>query len=264
MAAKDLDRPPTRGELNRLLVGNALTKPFPNVALPALSAIGGLVLGATWIVAIAVAAWLAFAAVTYFDGDEAERVAGEERAKRRRAFEQANPRVHPDQLAPPIGQRLHAVVAEEERINRAIAQAELPFEEVSGEVDSFVRAAEGTARRAQLIYEYLSDHDPRAVEARLASLSADDLDSSKRALREAVEAQARALRRGQEQLERFYTEMERIAVELGNVRAELLSVSAASDAAGQQRLAGDVRDLREQMGAVSAGMSEALSEAPDA
>jgi hypothetical protein len=58
--------------------------------------------------------------------------------------------------------------------------------------------------------------------------------------------------------------MERIAVELGNVRAELLSVSAASDAPAQQRLAGDVRDLREQMSAVSAGMSEALSEAPDA
>ena len=41
-------------------------------------------------------------------------------------------------------------------------------------------------------------------------------------------------------------------------------MSAASESAEQQRLAADVRDLREQMGAVSAGMSEALSEAPDA
>ena len=40
-------------------------------------------------------------------------------------------------------------------------------------------------------------------------------------------------------------------------------MSAASEAAGQQRLAAAVRDLREQMGAVS-GMSEALSEAPEA
>jgi hypothetical protein len=102
------------------------------------------------------------------------------------------------------------------------------------------------------------------VQKRLASLDPDDADPSRRALREAVEAQARALERGQQQLDRFYTEMERIAVELGNVRAELLSVSAASDAPAQQRLAGDVRDLREQMSAVSAGMSEALSEAPDA
>ena len=263
MAAKDLDRPPTRSELNRLLIGNALTKPLPNVLFPALIAIGGLIAGATWVLAVALVAYAAFAAVTYFDGDEAERVAGQERAKRRRASEKANPRVSPGALAPPIGQRLHAVATEEQRINRAIAQAELPFEEVSGEVDSFVRAAEGTAQRAQLIYEYLSDHDARAVDARLAQLRAAD-DPSKRALLEAVEAQARALQRGQQQIDRFYTEMERIAVELGNVRAELLSVSAASEAAGQQRLAGEVRDLREQMGAVSAGMSEALSEAPDA
>jgi hypothetical protein len=50
-----------------------------------------------------------------------------------------------------------------------------------------------------------------------------------------------ALKRGSEQLERFCDEMERIAVELGNVRAELLSVSAASEAAAQDRLAADVR-----------------------
>jgi hypothetical protein len=264
VASKDLDRPPTRAELNRMLVGNALTKPFPNILLPALIAIGGLVLGATWVVAVAVIAWLAFSAVTYFDGDEAARVAGEERDKRRKAFEKANPRVSPGALAPPIGQRLHAVLSEEQRIDQAITRADLPFEEVSGEVDSFVRAAEGTAQRAQLIYEYLSDHDPRAVEKRLASLDPKDPDPSRRALREAVEAQWRALQRGKQQLDRFYTEMERIAVELGNVRAELLAVSAASESAGQQRLAADVRDLREQMGAVSAGMSEALSEAPEA
>ena len=39
-----------------------------------------------------------------------------------------------------------------------------------------------------------------------------------------------------------------------------VGVSAASEAAGQQRLAADVRDLREQMGAVAAGMNEALAE----
>ncbi|MEA2444714.1 MAG: hypothetical protein QOJ12_2006, partial [Thermoleophilales bacterium] len=27
--ARDLDRPPTRGELNRLLIANAFTKPLP-------------------------------------------------------------------------------------------------------------------------------------------------------------------------------------------------------------------------------------------
>jgi hypothetical protein len=260
----DLEKPPTRGDLNRLLMGNALTKPVPNILVPAVVALGGLALGLGGIaLIIAVVAWLALSAITYFDADEAQRVGEEQRAKRRAAFEKTHPRVLPSALAPPIAQRLQAVINEQGRISQAIDRAELPFDEVSGEVDVFVRAAEKTASRAQLLYEYLSDHDPRAVERRLAELQSAE-DPSKRALREAVEAQASALRRGSEQLDRFYTEMERIAVELGNVRAELLAVSAASESAGQQRLAADVRDLREQMGAVSAGMSEALSEAPEA
>jgi hypothetical protein len=264
VAAKQLEKPPTRAELNRLLIGNALTKPVPNVVVPAVVAVGGIVLGiGTVALIIAVVAWLALSAITYFDGDEAERMASELRDKRRRAFEKANPRVLPSALAPPIAQRLQVVIDEQSRITQAIQRAELPFDEVSGEVDVFVRAAEKTASRAQLLYEYLSDHNQRAVEQRLRDLHAAD-DPSKRALRDAVEAQVGALRRGSDQLDRFYTEMERIGVELGNVRAELLAVSAASESAGQQRLAADVRDLREQMGAVSAGMSEALSEAPDA
>jgi hypothetical protein len=259
----ELEKPPTRAELNRLLIGNALTKPFPNVVIPAVVAAGGLLLGLGAVaLVVAVVAWLALSAVTYFDGDEAQRVGDDLRYKRRRAYEKAHPRVLPSALAPPIAERLQAVITEQSRINQAIDRAELPFEEVADEVDTFVRAAEATASRAQLLYEYLADHDRRAVERRLAELEASQ-DPSKAALRDAVRAQALALMRADEQLDRFYTEMERIAVELGNVRAELLAVSAASEAAGQQRLAADVRDLREQMGAVSAGMSEALSEAPE-
>jgi hypothetical protein len=264
VATRDLDKPPTRSELNRLLIGNALTKPLPNVVVPAAVAAGGLILGLGGVALIvAVVAWLALSAVTYFDADEAQRVGDELRAKRRRAFDKANPRVLPSALAPPIASRLQAVLGEQQRITEAIQRADLPFAEVAGEVDVFVRAAEKTGSRAQLLYEYLTDHDPRAVQHRLAELQSSD-DPSKRALRDAVQAQAAALQRGQQQLDRFYTEMERIAVELGNVRAELLAVSAASESAGQQRLAEDVRDLREQMGAVSAGMTEALSEAPEA
>ena len=262
--ARDLDRPLSRSELNRLLVANALTKPLPNVVVPAALAVGGIVLGiGIFAIVIAVVAWFALAAITYLDGDEAERVADEARGRRRQAFDKAHPRVLASALAPPVAERLEAVTTEQARIDAAIERADLPFAEVAGEVDVFVRAAEKTAGRAQLLHEYLADHDLSAVDGRLADLRASD-DPSKRALREAVEAQATALRRGAEQLDRFYTEMERIAVELGNVRAELLSVSAASEAAGQQRLAEDVRDLREQMSAVSAGMSEALSEQPGA
>jgi len=41
------------------------------------------------------------------------------------------------------------------------------------------------------------------------------------------------------------------------VRGNLVSVSASTEAANQQRLAGEVRALREEVGAVAAGMSEA-------
>jgi hypothetical protein len=51
--------------------------------------------------------------------------------------------------------------------------------------------------------------------------------------------------------------MERVLVELDTVRGNLVSVSASTEAANQQRLAGDVRALREEVGAVAAGMSEA-------
>jgi hypothetical protein len=259
--ARDVDRPLTRGELNRLLIANAFTKPLPNVVVPAVIAAGGLLIGiGVFALLIAAVCWFALAAITYFDGDEAERVAGAARARRRGAL---TPRVQLGALAPPIGQRLAAVEAEQTALTAAIQRADLPFDEVSREADVFVRAAEKTASRAQLLYEYLADHDPKVAEQRLASLRGSD-DPSKRALRDALEAQAGALRRGDEQLDRFYTEMERIAVELGNVRAELLAVSAASEAAGQERLAADVRDLREQMSSVAAGMSEALSEQPDA
>jgi hypothetical protein len=51
--------------------------------------------------------------------------------------------------------------------------------------------------------------------------------------------------------------MERVLVELDTVHGNLVSVSASSEAANQERLAGDVRALRDEVGAVAAGMSEA-------
>jgi GTP1/Obg family GTP-binding protein len=59
------------------------------------------------------------------------------------------------------------------------------------------------------------------------------------------------------QLQRFYDEMERVLVELDTVHGNLVSVSASTEAVNQERLAGEVRALREEVGAVAAGMSEA-------
>ena len=259
----------TRGELNRLLVANALAKPWPNVLVPAALAAAGILLGLGVVaVPIAVVAWLALSVITYFDGDEAERVAGRVRQRRQLAVRK-EARLDLTALAPPIAEHLGAVLSQEARIRDAIQRADLPFTEVSDEVDTFVRAAERTAGRAELLYEYVTDQDPRQVEQRLRAveLAAEGGDPSQRALADALRAQLEAVRKAQQKLQGFYTEMERIAVELGNIRGQLLSVSAATEAASQRELAGNVRDLREQMGAVADGMAETLEEtstAPDA
>lgn len=263
--ARDLQRPPTRAELNRLLIGNALTKTWPNVILPAGLAVAGLLIGLDIVVLLPVAilAWFALSAVTYFDADEAEEVAARDRERRRGAV--GGPRTDPRSLAPPVASHLQQVLNQEAHIRGAIERAELPFSEVSEEVDTFVRAAERTASRAQLLYEYLAEQDPRQVEARMIQIR-NDPDPSKKALSDALFTQVQAMQRAERELESFYTEMERIAVELGNIRGQLLSVSAASEGATQRQLASDVRDLREQMGAVAEGMNEALAEtsaAPD-
>jgi GTP1/Obg family GTP-binding protein len=92
------------------------------------------------------------------------------------------------------------------------------------------------------------------VEQRLAEVRGDE---SKAELTAALESQLAVLRRMEGQLQRFYDEMERILVELDTVRGNLVSVSASTERANQERLAGDVRALREEVGAVAAGMSEA-------
>ena len=259
--AREIEKPLSRGQLNRLLIANALTKPWPNILLPALIAVAGVLLGLPAVVIpVAIVAWLAFAAITYFDEDEAAEVAGRARADRRPAIEPAE-RVDPATLAPPIADHLGRVLDQERRIRQAIDRAQLPFEEVSREVDTFVRAAERAAARAQLLYEYLVDEDRARVASRLRELeAAGGDDPSKRALSEALTAQLEGMDRAGAKLDGFYTEMERIAVELGNVRGQLLSVSATSEAAAQRELAADVRTLREEMGAVAAGMSEVIEE----
>jgi hypothetical protein len=226
------------------------------VVLPAIVAVAAIALGiALPGLIVALVAWFGLAATTYLDGDEAARVGGHLKARRRAAIDKRSPRVSPDTLAPPVAEHLRAVLAQEGRIREAIDRADLPFAEVSDEVDGFVRVAERTAQRAQLLYEYLADEDPERVRRRLAEVQRDP---SKGSLAEALTAQVEALRRAQQKLDDFYTQMERVGVELGNIRGQLLSVSAASESESQRDLAAGVRDLREQIGAVADGMSEVL------
>ena len=89
----------------------------------------------------------------------------------------------------------------------------------------------------------IAESPPAAVEQRLAEVRDDE---SKAELTAALESQLAVQHRMEGQLQRFYDEMERILVELDTVRGNLLSVSASTERANQERLAGDVRALREE------------------
>jgi hypothetical protein len=248
----DSPRPYSRSEFNRALVANALTQPF-NVCLLAVVLIAGLLLDVFLpVLAVGIVLYGIAAARTYFDEDEANKVLSRERERRRGALEAG--RVRPGSLAEPIGRLLTAAHQREARIRDAIDRAELPYAEVSGEVDGFIRAMDDGARRAQLLYEALAETPPAWVEQRLAEVRGDP---AKAELAGALENQLAVLRRMESQLQRFYDEMERLLVELDTVRGNLVSASASTERANQERLAGEVRALREEVGAVAAGMSEA-------
>ena len=251
-------QPYSRGEFAGALIANAVAKPFNIALLVGTMAAGtlltsagvGLVLaGALVVYAIAVA-W------TFFDDEEAEAVLTRERAQRRAAVQAGTRRLDPAMLAPEVRRHLLEARAIEERIRDAIERAELPYEEVSTEVDSLVTLMELSASRAQLLYEALQDSPPSRVAGRLRELEG----SSKTELIAALEHQLSVQRKMEAQLASFYDQMERIAVELDSIRGSLLSVSASTDVANQQRLAGDVRALRDELGSLAEGMSEAFEE----
>jgi chromosome segregation ATPase len=230
--------------------------------LLAVVAVAGILLGAIGILLpVGLVLYGAAAARTYFDEDAANKVLERERGKRRESLESGEGRVDPATLAPPIGGLLRGAQQREARIREAVEGAQLPYTEVLEEVDRFVRAMEGTARRAQLLYDALSEAPPAAVEARLAELTQAN-DPAKAELVAALTGQMKVQHRMEGQLQSFYDEMEKILIELDTVRGNLVSVSASTDAANQQQLAADVRGLRDEVGALADGMSEAYERPP--
>jgi hypothetical protein len=246
--------PYDRGRFNRALIANALIDPF-NVVLLAVVLIAGILLGVfAYTLPVAAVVYLAGAARTYFDEDVANKVLARERAEHRKRLEAGRAVVRPEDFAPPIARLLREARLRERRIGDAIDRADLPYEEVSEEIDRFVAAMESTAARAQLLYEALADTPPERVEARLAQVR----EAGEPELEEALATQLRTLERMQQQLKRFFGEMERILVELDTVRSQLVSVSASTESAQQAELAADVRALRQRVGASAEGMAAAF------
>lgn len=250
-------KPYSRDEFASALIANAAAKPF-NVALLVGTMAAGVAVGAQ--VGLALLAALVVygiaAAWTFFDEEEAQTVLTREREQRKKQLGEGTRRVDPRTLAPDIREHLLAARRIEQRIRDAIARAELPYEEVSAEADALVTLMELSAMRAQLLYEALHESPPSRVADRLRELEG----SGKTELIEALEHQLEVQLKMQAQLQSFYDQMERVVVELESIRGSLLSVSASTDAANQQRLAGEVRALRDELGSLAEGMSEAFEE----
>lgn len=256
----------TRDTLRRQLMLNAALKPLP-IGVGVLVLVAGLMLGTVWLFPVALAIYLALAASTFFDGNEAERVG-------KRVYARARPvaaatRALPAGLSTELVELLERARVEEQRILDAIQTSELPFEEVSVEVEGLANEMERIATRAQAVSAFLSAHDPAELRARLAGLrsGADgDDDAAARARERAADAIQEQLRIGEtleSELRRFRAEMEHLIASLGVVHGQLVRISVSFDPQLQEDVAREVRDLRTRVGALADGLREATDEVKD-
>jgi prefoldin subunit 5 len=250
----------TRTDLRRALVVNAVTKPV-NVAVPAAVVVAGLALGVSWLIVVAAVVYVVLSALTFLDEGEAERVG--RRTYGERGEGRGVKRVDPRRLAAPIAAQVEAARACEARIQDTIDRSDSSLTDVGAEVDSLVRAIEQIAQRAQRIYDYLATQDVGAIDARLRQLRGSD-DPSERSIIAALGDQRDALAELQAQLTRFYTQIEQLVASLGTVNSQLVRMSVASEDVDEHELTEQVRGLRDQVGALDAGMKEAYGRAPEA
>jgi hypothetical protein len=252
----------TRKTLTRELAVNAVTKPLA-LTVGAGVAVAAFVVGTPWLLAVAIVAYLALAATTLFDPEEASRV-GRDTYRRAKAPEKDR-RAFPEALAPEISALVHRAHVEERRIQRAIEESGLPFADVSIEVEHLMSELERNARRAQALWTYLADQRPFELQRRLQALREErDGDAEMARSREraaaALEHQLQVGETLRAEYARFDAEVEHLIASLGVVHGELVRISVVDDAIAQDGLAGQVRDLRRRVGAVADGMSEAAKE----
>ena len=252
----------TRGSLQRELVVNAVTKPLA-IGVAAAVAVAAFVLGTPWLLLIAAALYLALAAATFFDADEAERV-GKDTYKRAGALTGPTTRALPPGLAPEIALLLERACAEEWRIFETVSESELTFEGVMTEVGGLTTEMERIAGRAQSIWKYLNEQKPEEARSRLRELrdGAETNPEAARARGRAADALQDQLRLGetmQSELGRFTAEMEHLIASLGNVHGQLVRMSVANDTHLQEDVARELSDLRHRVSTFAEGMRDAVA-----
>jgi hypothetical protein len=234
----------TREHLARALAVNALTKPL-NVVVPAGVVVAGLLVGAVWLLIVALVVWAALVGATFVDEREAQRVGERERAARRPAALEAEPTA----FAPEIGRRVDAALAARESIHAAVEETDSPHADVVAEVDALVAAMQGDAVRAERIHAFLKTDTPAAIRQRIA-------DEPSPEVRAALEAKLDALTRLQQRLDRLLSELDHVVITLQTTQAEIL----AADGVAQGVLAGQVSELRTNVKLISEGLEEAFAE----
>src|SRR5262245_53050745 len=256
--------PVSRGDYRRALARRALLAPF-SLAVLAGTLLAGLLFGVLPVaVPIALLLYAAAAGVVFFARDVQQEVLEAERAKQPvasgggggGALEGGGPG---SPSSPQIAALLDRAVEKQARIDDAIERAELPYTEVTEEVDGLMTTIRRLAAGAETLDEGLRDAPPEKVAARLAEIEAEQ-DPRRAELVEALRTQLAAQRRLEEQLDRFYARMEEILVGFDTIRGQLVSMSASTDAGNQRRLATRVRDLREQAGSVAEGLESAYAD----
>lgn len=253
--------PVTRHALGKALVVNAVTKPL-NVGIGAAIVIVGIVAAIPWLIAVGVATYVALAAASIFDGRETKRLSD----RLYGVSDKPLPRADISKLAPEIAGPLAEARKEEEAIRAAVAAAQLPFGDVSAEIDGLMRDIERVAGRAQQLVDYLADQDEGELRAKLRRFQQPSPDpATADALKQAADAVQEQLKANEAlrtQRDRFLAELEHLVASLGVVRAQLVRMSIAEEGEVQQQVTGELRDLRGRMSSLAQGMQEAFAGLP--
>jgi len=221
-------------------VVNALTKPA-TVAVGAGVVVASIVLGVTWLLVVALIAYVALASMTFFDEHEAGRVGDRASGRRRGAL--ATISADAGTFTPQIRAQLEAARAEQAQIVRTIEDSDLSFADVREEVAQLVTALEGAAGRAQHLHSYLSKQDFNGLQARIREYGRAGDQTTVAALR----AQEDELNRLDTMWKSAYGEMEQVNASLRTVHARLVGLAVQSKASGEAELVGDVRELRDRV-----------------
>ena len=260
LMARDLDRPPTRSELNRELMLRAATSWDGLVAL-AVVAGAGVVLGLPVLILLAIVLWLGASVWHYFDGSEADKLAAERAARRaeggrgvaaescgavRAGGEGADARAVAGGVDPADDHGVGAAVRADGRRRRLgagvradgaagghhLPDAGAPEENGQGAADLALRIDQLSVGRARR---------PATDEKELV---------------DALSAQLAASRRAEELRDRFFTTMERMVAELGTIDSEIIGMSATEAASSQQQVAGQLSELRELVSGLAGDMQK--------